>query len=131
MYLLVAVFNKENLENVIEELVKNNIEGITIVETMGMGNFGFCEYGQRRDLFPKVKIEIVVSNEKNREVAMECIRTHCHDLGHGSGKMWWLNVGGVERIRTGEKDIDALTTQIDKKIKNTQTHFECIDTPCS
>ncbi len=131
MYLVVAVFNKDNLEGVIDELIKNHIEGITITEALGMGNFGFAEMGQKRDLFPKVKIEIVVSSVKNRDTAMEAIRAQCHDLGHGAGKIWWLDVGGVERIRTGEQDEDALTTQIDKKIKNVSEHYTQVDTPCS
>ncbi len=64
---------------------------------------------------------------------MECIRSSCQDLGRGAGKMWWVEVGGVERIRTGEKDAEALTTCVDKKIKN-KMNFDtstAIDTPCS
>jgi hypothetical protein len=46
--------------------------------------------------------------------------------------MWWVPVGGVERIRTGETDADALTTTIDKKIANIEIPFTTsIDTPCS
>jgi hypothetical protein len=46
--------------------------------------------------------------------------------------MWWLEVGGVERIRTGEKDAEALTTQINKKISNVPSAITTqIDTPCS
>mgnify|MGYP000872890298 CR=1 FL=1 len=133
MFLVVAVFNKENLQNVVEDLRKNHIEGITIVDVYGMGNIGFSEHGQKADFYPKVKVEIVVSNAKIRETAMECIRSNCQDLGHGAGKIWWLNVGGVERVRTGEKDEDALTTQIDKKIKNVMDDscFHMTDTPCS
>jgi len=131
MFLVVAVFNKENLANVIEQLVQNHIEGITIVDVLGMGNFGFNELDQKIDMHPKVKVEIVVSSVEHREIAMEAIRANCHDLGHGAGKIWWLSVGGVERIRTGETDEDALTTQVDKKIKNTQTYYTQIDTPCS
>lgn len=133
MYLLVAVFNQYDLKNVLEDLFKNNIEGITVSDVIGKGSFGLKEADNKpTDLVAKVKIEIVVSSEKTRDIAMECIRSNCQDLGRGAGKMWWLDVGGVERIRTGEKDLDALTTTVDKKISNMPTMVTtAIDTPCS
>jgi len=133
MYLLMAVFNQYDLKSVLEDLFSNNIEGITVSDVIGKGSYGLKEADNKpTDLVAKVKVEIVVSNEKNLETAMECIRSNCQDLGRGAGKMWWLNVGGVERIRTGEKDIDALTTTIDKKISNMPTTVTTvIDTPCS
>lgn len=133
MYLVTAVINKANLKNVLEDLFANNFEGITVSDVIGKGSFGLKEADNGIvDLVEKVKLEMVVSTVQNRERAMECVRSNAHDLGRGAGKMWWIEVGGVERIRTGEKDADALTTQIDKKIGNTShimtTH---IDTPCS
>jgi nitrogen regulatory protein PII len=133
MYMVIAVFNQYNLKDVLEDLFANNIEGVTVTDVIGKGSFGLKEADNNPvDLLAKVKVEIVVSNESNREKAMEAIRANCQDLGRGAGKMWWVAVGGVERIRTGEKDEDALTTQIDKKIANVPmpvtTH---IDTPCS
>jgi nitrogen regulatory protein PII len=131
--MLIAVFNKYDLKNVLEELFENNIEGITVSDVIGKGSFGLKEAdNQPTDLFPKVKVEIVVSNEKTLETAKECIRANCQDLGRGAGKMWWVSVGGVERIRTGEQDVDALTTTIDKKISNMPvTVTTALDTPCS
>lgn len=133
MYLVTAVFNQYDLKNVLEDLFSENIEGITVSDVIGKGSFGLKEADNKpTDLVAKVKIEIVVSNEKTKEKAMECIRSNCQDLGRGAGKMWWLDVGGVERIRTGEKDADALTTTIDKKISNMPTPVTtAIDTPCS
>lgn len=133
MYLVTAVFNQYDLKNVLEDLFSENIEGITVSDVIGKGSFGLKEADNKpTDLVAKVKIEIVVSNEKTRQTAMECIRSNCQDLGRGAGKMWWLDVGGVERIRTGEKDTDALTTTIDKKISNMPTMVTtAIDTPCS
>ncbi len=133
MFLLMAVFNQYDLKSVLEDLFDNNIEGITVSDVIGKGSFGLKEAdNQPTDLFPKVKVEIVVSNENSLETAMECIRANCQDLGRGAGKMWWLSVGGVERIRTGETGPDALTTQVDKKIKNIHTPYTtAIDTPCS
>lgn len=133
MYLVMAVVNSNNLRNILEDLFANNIEGITVSDVIGKGSFGLNEAdNQPTDLAEKVKLEVVVSDVKHREIVMECIRSNAHDLGRGAGKMWWLEVGGVERIRTGEKDAEALTTQINKKIRNVSpavtTH---VDTPCS
>ncbi|WP_304546381.1 P-II family nitrogen regulator [Sulfurimonas microaerophilic] len=133
MYLVTAVINKANLKNVLEDLFSNNFEGITVSDVIGKGSFGLKEADNgMTDLVEKVKLEMVVSTLENRELAMECVRSNAHDLGRGAGKMWWIEVGGVERIRTGEKDKDALTTQIDKKIRNTShTITTHVDTPCS
>ncbi|WP_415396219.1 P-II family nitrogen regulator [Sulfurimonas sp. CS5] len=133
MYLVMAVINKNNLKNVLEDLFSNNIEGITVSDVIGKGSFGLTEADNKpTDLVEKAKLEIVVSDEDHRTAAMECIRSNCHDLGRGAGKIWWLEVGGVERIRTGEKDTDALTTQVNKKIQNVPYIMTSnIDTPCS
>ena len=133
MFMVIAVINQDNLKNILEDLFTHNIEGITVTQAIGKGSFGLKEADDLpTDLVEKVRLEIVVSDVEHRELAMECIRSNAHDLGRGAGKIWWLNVGGVERIRTGERDADALTTQINKKIHNTPcgitTH---IDTPCS
>lgn len=133
MYMVIAVFNQYDLKNVLEDLFENNIEGVTVSDVVGKGSFGLKEAdNEPTDLYPKIKLEIVVSDLKHRDAAMECIRANCQDLSRGAGKMWWLEVGGVERIRTGEKDSEALTTQIDKKIPNVPVAYTtAIDTPCS
>jgi nitrogen regulatory protein PII len=133
MYLVMAVVNTNNLRNILEDLFANNIEGITVSDVVGKGSFGLNEAdNQPTDLVAKSKLEVVVSDVKHREIVMECIRSNAHDLGRGAGKMWWLEVGGVERIRTGEKDAEALTTQINKKIRNVPSAVTTqIDTPCS
>jgi nitrogen regulatory protein PII len=133
MFMVIAVFNKYDLKNVLYDLFENNIEGVTVSDVIGKGSYGLLEADQQpTDRFPKVKREIVVSSEDTREIALECIRANCQDLGRGAGKMWWIEVGGVERIRTGETDADALTTTVDKKISNMPTIVTtAIDTPCS
>ena len=133
MYLVTAVVNKANLKNILEDLFANNFEGITVSDVIGKGTFGLKEADNGiADLVDKVKLEMVVSTVENRERAMECVRSNAHDLGRGAGKMWWIDVGGVERIRTGERDRDALTTQVDKKIANVAEIVTTpIDTPCS
>jgi|GEM_PF-462763 len=134
MYLLMAVFNQYDLKNVLDDLFTSHIEGVTVTNVIGKGSYGMREGDNiLSDFSEKVKIEIVVSSNDVLEKAQECIRANCQDLGRGAGKMWWIPVLGVERIRTGEKDIDALTTQKDKKIPNSKRHIVSYDdeTPCS
>ncbi|MCH9740457.1 MAG: hypothetical protein K0U38_06410 [Epsilonproteobacteria bacterium] len=132
--MLIAVFNQYDLKDVLEDLFKENIEGVTVNNVIGKGSYGLKEADDiLTDLVEKVKVEIVVSNEQTLKLAKECIRANCQDLGRGAGKMWWTSVLGVERIRTGETDVDALTTQIDKKIPNVSNNIVTthIDTPSS
>ncbi|HGZ70228.1 MAG TPA: P-II family nitrogen regulator [Nitratifractor sp.] len=134
MYLLMAVFNQYDLRDVLEDLFKENIEGITVTNVIGKGSYGLKEGDNTvADLAEKVKIEIVVSDDKHLNIAQGCIRDNCQDLGRGAGKMWWVPVLGVERIRTGERDEDALSTQADKKIPNIATGIITTheDTPSS
>ena len=131
MYLVVAVFNKENINDVLFDLYDNGIEGITVVDVVGKGSNGISE-SKVVDFFPKIKIEVVVSNEEYRDIVMECVRSNANDLGHGAGKMWWLPVGGVERIRTGEKDASALSSSNrDSKLKTSTANTTNLDTPAT
>lgn len=110
MFQLTAVFNKQNLQDVLQELFEAHIEGITVTDVVGKGNYNVLnDDGVPADLYEKVRVDIVISNEEYLEIAQECIRENCQDLGYGAGKMWWTPILGVERIRTGEKNIDALT----------------------
>ncbi len=131
--MLIAVFNKYDLQNVLEDLYADGIEGVTVTNVVGKGSFGFKDGdGDIADLYEKIKLEIVVSDNENLDKAMECIRANCQDLGKGAGKMWWVSVGGVERIRTGEKDALALSAHKDTSTDKTEgmkTTNE--DTPCS
>ena len=129
MFMLHAVFNKEHLKTIVEDLIENDMPGITILQAYSKGEIGCLEKDFLiKDMNEKIKIEIVVSGEKNKELAMEIIRSECQDLGYGAGKMWITQVLEVERIRTGEKNQNALS--INKNIKRTpiSTSNQIIDT---
>ncbi len=132
MYQLTAIFNKICLNDVLHDLCERKIEGITVIDVIGKGGFGFIEEGETPDLDPKVKIELILSNDEYKESAKEAIRANTQDLGHGAGKMWVIKVLEVERIRTGEKNEAALTqSHISKKKSNYDSCFTIIDTPAS
>lgn len=133
MYQITAVFNKANLNDVLQELYDNRIEGVTLSEVIGKGGLGFMEASGATDLYEKVMMIIVVSNDEYKARAMEAIRANCHDLGNGAGKMWVTPVLEVERIRTGDKNESALTQSAPPRSKlhlKTDT-FTATDTPSS
>ncbi len=131
MIQITAVFNKHCLNDVLRGLFDNAIEGVTVMDVIGKGSLGITEKNNALDLFPKVMLLIVVSDEKNKESAMEAIRANTQDLGHGAGKMWITPVLGVERIRTGEKDASALTQSTPRATSKNDTVYTAADTPSS
>lgn len=131
MVQITAVFNKHCLNDVLRELFDNLIEGVTVMDVIGKGSLGIAEKNNSADLYPKVMIIIVVSDEAHKETAMECIRSHTQDLGHGAGKMWITPVLEVERIRTGEKNESALTQPTPRASEKSNTFFTATDTPSS
>lgn len=131
MFQITAVFNRHCLNDVLRELFDNEIEGVTVMDVIGKGSLGIAEKNNAPDLFPKVMLLIVVSDEAHKVTAMECIRAHTQDLGHGAGKIWLTPVLEVERIRTGEKDESALTQPIPRATVKTNTFFTAVDTPSS
>ncbi|MBU1641973.1 hypothetical protein KKE54_01320 [bacterium] len=131
MYLLTAIFNKGCLRDVLQELFERKIEGVTVSSVIGKGGIGFFEENGSIDLDEKVRIDIILSNEKYKESAKEAIRANAQDMGHGSGKMWVTPVLEVERIRTGETDEAALTQSTKIKKLHQENYFTAIDTPAS
>jgi len=131
MVQITAVFNRHCLNDVLRELFENEIEGVTVTDVIGKGSLGIAEKNNAPDLYPKVMLIIVVSDDKHKTTAMECIRSHTQDLGHGAGKMWVTPVLEVERIRTGEKDESALSQPIPRATTKTNTFFTAVDTPSS
>ncbi|MCX6074842.1 MAG: P-II family nitrogen regulator [Campylobacterales bacterium] len=131
MVQITAVFNKHCLNDVLKELFDNLIEGVTVMDVIGKGSLGIAEKNNAPDLFPKVMLLIVVSDEAHKKTAMECVRSHTQDLGHGAGKMWVTPVLEVERIRTGEKGETALAQPEPRTTTKSNTFFTAIDTPSS
>jgi len=131
MLQITAVFNRHCLNDVLRELFDSEIEGVTVMDVIGKGSLGIAEKNNAPDLFPKVMLLIVVSNATIKDTAMEAIRAHTQDLGHGAGKMWVTPVLEVERIRTGEKDLSALAQPAPRTTSKSNTFFTAVDTPSS
>ncbi len=100
------------LDDVKEALNDIGIMGMTVSEVKGYGRqkghkeiYRGAEYVV--DFMPKLKIEIVVEDERVDEL----IETLCKSANTGKigdGKIFVLPVEEVVRIRTGEKGTDAI-----------------------
>jgi nitrogen regulatory protein P-II 1 len=132
MYQLTAVFNKTCLNDVLQELFEKKIEGVTVTDVIGKGGIGFIEENGTPDLDSKVMMLIVLSNDVTKEIAMEAIRSNTQDLGHGAGKLWVTPVLEVERVRTGERNEQALSQSAHRLEGHVSKHYyNEVDTPAS
>ncbi|MDR2981016.1 MAG: P-II family nitrogen regulator [Puniceicoccales bacterium] len=112
MKLIIAVIKPFKLEEVKAALADIGIEGMTVTEVKGFGRqkghteiYRGSEYTV--DFLPKVKVEIAV-DDSQVERAIEVISTAARTSKIGDGKLFILPLDEVVRIRTGERDAEAL-----------------------
>ena len=101
-----AIIKPFKLEEVKENLGLIGIHGMTVIEVKGFGRqkghtelYRGAEYIV--DFLPKVKIEIVVSDE-DLDKAVESIQSVAKTGRIGDGKIFITDLEQVVRIRTGE-----------------------------
>ncbi len=112
MKMVEAIVKPFKLDEVKEALTKAGIQGMTVEEVKGFGRqkghtelYRGAEYSV--DFLPKVKIQILVSDEQAAKVV--AVITDSAKTGKiGDGKIFVSNVDEVIRIRTGEKGADAI-----------------------
>ncbi|MBL8442497.1 MAG: P-II family nitrogen regulator [Zoogloeaceae bacterium] len=107
-----AVIKPFKLDEVREALSEVGITGLTVTEVKGFGRqkghtelYRGAEYVV--DFLPKIKIEIVLSDEVV-EQAVEAIIKAARTGKIGDGKIFVSPVEQVVRIRTGETGDDAV-----------------------
>ena len=107
-----AIIKPFKLEEVKENLGLIGIQGMTVVEVKGFGRqkghtelYRGAEYIV--DFLPKVKIEIVVSDD-DLDKAIESIQNAAKTGRIGDGKIFVTDLEQVIRIRTGEDGEKAL-----------------------
>jgi len=100
------------LDEVKEALQEVGVQGITVTEAKGFGRqkghtelYRGAEYVV--DFLPKVKIEIVVTEER-LEACVDAIKKAARTGRIGDGKIFVLDVQEAIRIRTGETGGDAI-----------------------
>ncbi len=112
MKMVTAIIKPFKLDEVREALTEAGIEGMTVSEVKGYGRqkghteiYRGAEYAV--NFLPKIKVEIVIGADmvdKVTEVIVGATKT-----GQiGDGKIFVSNIEAAVRIRTGEKDSEAL-----------------------
>jgi nitrogen regulatory protein P-II 1 len=101
-----AIIQPFKLETVKEALHAISVQGMTVNEVKGFGRqkgirevYRGMEY--QVDFLPKVKIEVIASDDKVKEIT-ETIIANARTGRIGDGKIFVYPVEEVIRIRTGE-----------------------------
>ncbi len=107
-----AIIKPFKMEAVKEALAEIGVEGMTLSEVRGFGRqkghteiYRGSEYTV--DFLPKVKLEIVLTNERTQR-AVEVITRAAHTGKIGDGKVFVTEVEQVIRIRTDERGAEAV-----------------------
>jgi len=107
-----AIIKPFKLDEVKEALHEVGVSGITVTEAKGFGRqkghtelYRGAEYVV--DFLPKVKLEVVVDDTLAERV-VEAISSAAQTGRIGDGKIFISNIEGAVRIRTGERDSDAI-----------------------
>ena len=107
-----AIIRPFNLEDVKIALVNSGIVGMTVSEVRGFGR----QKGQVEryrgseftvEFLQKLKVEVVVEDEKVNSV-IDAIAEAAKTGEIGDGKIFITSIDSVVRIRTGDKDEEAL-----------------------
>jgi nitrogen regulatory protein P-II 1 len=107
-----AIIKPFKLDEVKEALHEIGVSGITVTEAKGFGRqkghtelYRGAEYVV--DFLPKVKLEVMVSDDIADRV-VEAIAAAAQTGRIGDGKIFVSNIESALRIRTGEKNDDAI-----------------------
>ena len=107
-----AIIKPFKLDEVKEALSEIDINGMTVTEVKGYGRqkghtelYRGAEYNI--DFLPKIKIEIVITDDKLMTV-IEIIKKTANTGKIGDGKVFIYNVEKAIRIRTDEEDEKAI-----------------------
>jgi nitrogen regulatory protein P-II 1 len=109
---LEAIIKPFKLDDVIEALTEIGVEGVSVSEVRGFGRqkgrtevYRGAEYVV--DFLPKIKIETVIPDQLV-EPALEAIRRAAQTGKIGDGKIFVLPVEVAVRVRTGERNDNAI-----------------------
>ncbi len=107
-----AVIRHFKLEEVKDALMEVGVQGMTVTEIRGFGRqkgqkeqYRGAEYSV--DFLPKVKMEVVISDDQAKTVIETLIRT-ARTGQIGDGKIFVTDLDEMVRIRTGESGSEAL-----------------------
>lgn len=112
MKLVTAIVKPFKLADVKETLESLGITGMTVSEVSGFGRqkghteiYRGAEY--EVDLVPKVRIEVLV-DELDVDGIVIAVVNAARTGKIGDGKVWVTSIDTLVRVRTGERDADAI-----------------------
>ena len=112
MKMVMAIIKPFKLDDVREALSEVGVQGLTVTEVQGFGRqkghtelYRGAEYVV--DFLPKIKLEVAVGDDRVEEV-VDAICRVANTNKIGDGKIFVYELDQVIRIRTGEKDAEAL-----------------------
>ncbi len=112
MKIVMAIIKPFKLDEVRDALTAVGVHGLTVTEVKGYGRqkghteiYRGAEYAV--SFLPKLKIEVAVTSDIAPAV-VEAIVTSARTGQIGDGKIFVSSLEQAIRIRTGEKDTDAL-----------------------
>lgn len=112
MKMVMAVIKPFKLDEVREALTELGVQGLTVTEVKGFGRqqghteiYRGAEY--EVSFLPKLKLEVAVKDDVVDRV-VETIANAARTGQIGDGKLFVYQLESATRIRTGEKDADAL-----------------------
>jgi nitrogen regulatory protein P-II 1 len=112
VHLVTAVIKPHKLEEVKDALKGIGITGITITEVKGFGRQGGHTETYRGaeytiDFLPKIKVEILCDTAEADKI-IDALADAARTGKIGDGKIWATAVDRVVRVRTGERDVEAI-----------------------
>jgi len=107
-----AIIKPFKLDEVRDALTELGIQGMTVSDVRGIGRTAGKKVIHRGsvylvDFVPKVKIDVVVPDERVREI-IEIIERNARTGRLGDGKIFVVPIEDAVRIRTGERGEDAI-----------------------
>ncbi len=112
MKLVTAIIKPFKLDDVKAALEVIGVAGLTVSEVQGFGRqkghtevYRGAEYTV--DLVPKVRVEVLVSDDAAIAV-LDAVSEAARTGKIGDGKVWITPIESLVRVRTGERDADAL-----------------------
>ena len=112
MKIVMAIIKPFKLEEVRDALTAIGVHGLTVTEVKGYGRqkghteiYRGAEYAV--SFLPKLKIEVAVNSDMADKV-VDAIVAAARTGQIGDGKIFVYELASAVRIRTGEKDKDAL-----------------------
>ena len=113
MKLIVAIIRPDRLNEVLEALYRAEVTGLTVSRVLGHGGETdrvetYRGTTVKMELQEKVRLEIGVS-DSFVDVTVHAIVGAARTGEVGDGKVFVLDVNQVHRIRTGERDEQAVT----------------------